>query len=151
MAFETVRDILDRMRNFHTKVSEYYHQLYCIADKERVKLLLDYMSRHEKHIEKCISEYENDASKDILDTWFMAAPASTHRECFEDSDLNHDMSIDDILTVAMCLNDCLINVFKRIIESTEYSNIKEIFRSLLSLEEQERRKMVNESLELKEI
>ena len=50
MAYETVRDILDRVRNFHDQVGEYYHRLYSIADKERVRILLDYLSRHEKHL-----------------------------------------------------------------------------------------------------
>lgn len=151
MAYETVKDVFDRVKKFHSLVSEYYHQLYSIADKERVKLLLDYMRRHEEKLEMCIKEYENEASKDVLGTWFKHTPASTYQECFRDSELNHDMSIDDVITVALRLDDCLINAFRRIVDSSESSKIKEIFRCLLNSAEKEKKKFVNEALELKEM
>jgi hypothetical protein len=151
MAYETVKDVFDRVRSFHNQVSGYYHRLYAIADKERVKMLLDYMSRHEKKLELCMAEYEDNASKDILNTWFKYTPASTYQECFRDSDLNHDMSIDDVISVALRLDDCIINAFKRIVDSSESNRIKEIFTCLLKSAEKERKKFVNEALELKEM
>ncbi len=151
MAYETVADVFDRVRNFHAQVGKYYNQLYLIADKEKVKLLLDYMSRHEKKLELCMSEYEDNASKDILNTWFKHTPASTYQECFKDSDLNHSMSIDDVISVALRLDDCIINAFKRIVDSSESNRIKEIFTCLLKSAEREKKKFVNEALELKEM
>jgi len=151
MAYETVKDVFDRVGKFHHQVSEYYHRLHDIADKERVKILLDYMSRHERKLEKYISEYEDDAPKVVLDSWFKYTPASTYKECFEDSELNHDMSIEDVITVALRLDDCLINAFKRIVDSAESTRIKEVFCSLLRTAENEKRKFVQEALELREL
>ncbi len=88
MAYETVKDVFDRIRTFHHRVGDYYDRLYSIADTERVKILLDYMSRHEKKLELCISEYEHDAAKDVLEAWFKYTPASTYQQCFEDSDVD---------------------------------------------------------------
>lgn len=151
MAYETVRDVFDRIRHFHNQVSEYYHQLHEIADKERVRILLDYMDRHEKKLEECMTEYEDEAPKEVLNAWFKYTPVSTYQECFKDSALKHDMSIDDVITVAIRLDDCLINVFKRIVDSSESSKIKEIFNCLLKSAEKEKKKFVNEALELREM
>jgi len=151
MAYETVRDVFERVKEFHHRVSEYYKQLYVIADKERVKILLDYMSRHEKNLENYMAEYEDDAPRNVLDSWFKYTPASTYEQCFKDSELDHDMSIDDVIEVGMRLDDCLINAFKRIVDSSESNTIKEIFKCLLNSAERDKKNFVKEALELSEM
>ena len=51
MAFETTKDVLDHARDFHRQLSDHYAQLRDKAERERVKMLLDYLSRHEKHLD----------------------------------------------------------------------------------------------------
>ena len=149
MNYETVEDLLDHVQKFHNQASQYYQELIRIADKQRVKMLLEYMSGHEKYLEECLLEYENDVPKEVLESWSKYKPQSTYQKCFENSNLSHDMSVADVLKLALRLDDCLINVFRKIYESTDSSKIKELINNLLKLEKHEEKKMVRESLELK--
>jgi rubrerythrin len=149
MTYGTVEDLLDHVQKFHNQASQYYQELSRIADKQRVKMLLEYMSRHEKYLEECLLEYENDVPIEVLKTWSKYKPQSTYQECFEDSNLNHDMSVADVLKLSLRLDDCLINVFRKMYESTESRKIKELFNNLLNVEKHEEKSMVRESLELK--
>ena len=67
MPYKKTRDILDRARTFHNNISERYRTLSVAAEKEKVKMLLDYLSRHEKNLAKSLEEYEEDASREILE------------------------------------------------------------------------------------
>ncbi len=37
-------------------------------------MLLDYLSRHEKHREETLAKYEEEASKKVMETWFKYIP-----------------------------------------------------------------------------
>ena len=62
MSIKKTRDIIDYARGFHEKLNLYYQSLAEHTNKERLKLLLEYMARHEKHFEECLAEYEETAS-----------------------------------------------------------------------------------------
>ena len=91
------------------------------------------MSRREKQLEEGLLEYEQDAPEEILNTWFKYTPDSTYQNYLEDSDLNHDMSIDDVITVGLRLDDYLINALKIISENTESDKIKEMLNSIINI------------------
>ena len=52
MMFKTTREVLDRIRKFHQMLSTYYNEVSQQTDQIRLRLLLDYMSRHEKNFEE---------------------------------------------------------------------------------------------------
>ncbi len=65
MPSRQVRDVIDRVRSHHTNLAK---QLESFAKLEstshsRLQLLLNYMSRHEKHFEKALGKYEAVAEK----------------------------------------------------------------------------------------
>ena len=49
MSIHQTRDILEYVKKFHEKLSDFYEDLGNQTDKERLKILLDYMSRHQKN------------------------------------------------------------------------------------------------------
>ena len=151
MAYKTTKDILELARAFHEQVSAYYRKLGDKSKRQRVKMLLDYMSRHEKHLEQCLTEYEQDASRKILETWFKYTPQFDIPSCFEDIELNPDMCIDDVIELALRLDDCLVELYKGMAEKAEYSDVKKVFTNLLEMEKHEKMNLVRDAIELKEI
>ncbi len=74
MRFEQTKDILEHTQQFYKLIADYYHLMSDQTHKPRIKMLLDYLSRHEKHLEKTLSEYEDSASEQVLNTWFQFSP-----------------------------------------------------------------------------
>ena len=80
--FKQTKDVLDYARTFHRQLSEYYDSLSKLAEKQRVKMLLDYLSRHEKHLDEILADYEEDASKKVMNTWLKRCLLSTRKILF---------------------------------------------------------------------
>lgn len=54
--FEQVKDVLDYGIHLHNQLTELYDSLNQQNDQARVKMLLDYLSRHEKIAKKRCSD-----------------------------------------------------------------------------------------------
>lgn len=54
MHFKTVKDVVDFSRRLHVQISELYERLSQDTAQARVSMLLDYLKRHEKHLEETL-------------------------------------------------------------------------------------------------
>ncbi len=63
MPVETTRDVIEQARDFHLQLRDFYSRLKEKAQKERLKLLLDYMSAHELQLEENLEAFEDVAKK----------------------------------------------------------------------------------------
>ena len=61
------------------------------------------------------------------------------------------MSVDNIITIALQLDDCLLNLYKDIKENTISDAVREFFTNLLEMEKQEEIELIRNALELKKI
>lgn len=151
MTFETTRDVLDHVRAVHSEISQMYAAQRDESRKGRVKLLLDFMSRHEEHLSSSLSTFEENASAKVLDTWFQYAPDEAMLEdltCFE---CHPEMNIDDLIRLAMRLDGALIRFYARIAEQAQSTEIRELFTSLVELEEQEQVRMQKNALDIRDL
>ena len=147
MPYWQTRDILRRAQDFHSQLSDFYHQLADDAKKTTVTMLLEYMSRHEKHLEESLAKYEESAASDILDCWFKYVPELATCKCFEGIEVGLSMSVDDVVNMAMRLDNCLVNLYREVAECANAAQVKEVFSALLEMEEQEKVKLIREALE----
>ncbi|MBI9070832.1 MAG: hypothetical protein JEY94_04500 [Melioribacteraceae bacterium] len=131
--FERVKDVIEFAKCFHEKVSKLYERLSISTDDERIRIFLDYLSRHEKNIEDQLNEFEGGLSDKLLDSWFRFLPEEGKYKCFEDIKFKPGMDVDDVTDLALEMDKCLLNVYARIASSTENHKIKEIFQSLYDM------------------
>lgn len=150
MACRTTREILDQIRKFHHQLGAFYAETAEKAERNRAKALLEYMGRHEERLEARLTEYEEDAAQAILDTWFEFLPDIAKCECFEGVELNPDMSVDDVVGTALRFDDCLIQFFQEMADLSVVEDVKELFASLVRMEEEEEREVTRASVELTE-
>ena len=148
MPCERTRDVLDKVRDFHRKLSEFYAKMQEMAHREKVRMLLGYMSRHEMHLEECLARYENEGAKGILDTWFQFTPPIAKWEFFEKLDLNADMSVDDVIQTAIKFDDCLVEFYLQVSEMAACEDVRALFSKLLNMEKAEERQAIRNALEL---
>jgi len=149
MAYNKTKDIIDRARLFHQHISELYERLEKVDQKEHVKMLLDYMSRHEKHLAECLEEYEEEMSEKILDTWYKYTPNNKSCEHLENYELKSDMTIDDLVSLAIHLDECLVKLYRDVAENAESDEVRALFASLLKKEEHEEIQLMKNALYLK--
>jgi len=149
MPYKRTKDLLDRARLFHKRLGELYERLETVSKKEQVKMLLDYMSRHEKHLTESLSKYEEEASRRVMDYWYKYTPNNKSCEHLENIELRPDMTIDDVISLAMRMDECLVELYRSVAENAESEEVKEIFNSLLEMEKQEEVELLRNALDLK--
>ncbi len=141
------RDILEQARRFHRDLRAYYETLGKGNQQERVRLLLDYMQRHEETLDKCLEQYALGAGPGVLNTWFKHAPEISAAECFEGIDVHDDMSVDEVIRVSLQLDDRLIAYYRRLADLAVAEEVKDLFNDLLREEQNEERRMARDAIE----
>lgn len=140
MPYGQAKEILDYARDFHCHVSDFYQQLADKAQSARVKLLLDYLVRHEKHLAKTLEDYEKSSSSQALNTWYQYSQDKCIFTPLDTIQYTPDMTVDEVLKIGQTIDNCLIASYKGIAETTRNTEVREIFENLLQMEEQEKHK-----------
>ena len=149
--YKQVREILGYVRSFHKQMREFYEGLHKKDEQQRIKIILDFLCRHEKRREETLAQYEAEASKKILDTWFQYIPEHTVLDCLQNLEIQPDMSVDDVICIALDLDNCLIETYKALIEETDVSEVKDLFSTLLQRIENEEKNLMRDSLWLYDV
>ena len=112
-----------------------------------MKALLEYMRWREESLQELLEAYDK-AEAGHLDTWFARMPEIARCEGFEGPELSRDMSVEDVVRKALWFDDCLIEFVREMAEIAPSDELKDVFSSLATLEEQEKRKVSRASVEL---
>lgn len=151
MRFEQTKDVLNHARDFHAKLARFYHSLADETQQERIKLLLDYFSRHEQHLGDSLDRFEDETSTDILDTWIDFSQDKQILRFPADIDIEPDMSVEQVIKIAMQLDECLIRLYRQLVDNTNVPELREIFEELLALEESEKHRVARQSLRINDM
>lgn len=145
MSQEQVLDIIDHARGFYSQLSKYYDGLSVVADQERVKIFLDYLSECGKRHERALAEYEETAPRDVINTWFKCGADKATAEYLEPPILTSDMDIDTVLRKALHLDQCLSDLYQEAIDRAQTDRIKEVFTNLLEANRKDMRNLSRDS------
>ncbi|WP_320175435.1 hypothetical protein [Maridesulfovibrio sp.] len=143
---QTAKDVIAQTKAFHKRLGSFYKELSDTAEKERVKLLLDYMSRHHDRLAAIMDEYGDGLSEHILNTWFMYV----HKECdlspFFSAKLGPDMTTQEVMKVAIDLDKCLLETYEAMIQNDIPDDVSEVFQGLLDMEKRENIRLAKSAL-----
>lgn len=149
--FEQTKQVLGFAKKFHHQLSELYHRISEKSKKERVKILCDYLSRHETNLEIKLNEYEKDLTKEILETWFQFLPDHKKPKCIEEIEFDVNEDVDEIIDLALEMDDCLLNIYKRIAQDTEDYHVKDVFYSLYHMGTRDKMKFIESTNRFQEL
>ncbi|MCF7847672.1 MAG: hypothetical protein K9M45_02385 [Kiritimatiellales bacterium] len=141
------RDVLEQARTFHRRLSGFYEELKDSVHRERTRILLDYMSRHEDYLANSLGAFEEAVSNNVLDTYFQFSFEDATISCFADFEIKAEMDVNDVIQAAMHFDSCLIAFYKEMAERTVSGEIREIFENLLELEKHEQVALSKRALE----
>lgn len=149
--YKQTYDIIEFVRSFHQQMEDFYERLHANDEKQKVKILLDYLSSHEKHREETLAKYEKEESRKVMDTWFKYVPENIPHNCFEDFEIKSHMSVDDIVHIALQLNNYLIELYTGLVRETEVIEVKDVFNCLLERIKKDEKDLARDVLWLKDI
>ena len=151
MASETVKDIIVRIRGMHSQLGWFYQAMGEATAKERVKLLLNYISRHERNLEEALSQYQNQAAKAVLDTWYKATPGTALSQEMEQLKISSEMTADEVVALVLAADQKLVGQFRQLAENAASEDVRDLFQKLIAIEEREEHQLVRDALELEDV
>ena len=120
---------------------EFYSGIESSTDKDSLKILVDYMSRHEQTMKDKLSQITLEQQKQVTEEWIKYDSEYATCKCFQDLDMNKMKAVDDVIRAGLKLNQCLINLYHQIAESTSLKEVKKLFYSLEVMEIAEEKKL----------
>ncbi len=148
---KTAKDVIDQTKAFHKRLGDFYMELSDKAERERVKILLEYMSRHQDNLVSVVQEYEDSVSEHILNTWFMYVSDECDLSAYFDANLGPDMTAQQVIQVAMELDKCLLETYQAMMEKEVPDEVQEVFARFLKMEEEQKILMAKNALYIEDL
>jgi rubrerythrin len=144
--FQTTRDVLQYIRLFHRTLADHYQRMSDRSGEERLKMVLDYMSRHESGIENLLVRYEENASQKILDSWFQFTEEQSLALPHAETLFSEATTVEEIISSALEIDDCLLRFYRALAECSHCSPVRDLFGNLLEMVEQEKHHKIRTAL-----
>lgn len=142
MQIETIRDALHWTKEFHQHLSQCL--THC-ADKntdERARMMLAYLSDHEKALTQVVSGFEASGDEHALNTWCYEYvhkhPITQHVHC--DAPFA-DLDATQIMAVIVDQHQQVIELYRYLASRANIPSARELLESLQGLEEHEMMRM----------
>ena len=138
MEIKTFEDLIDWTRQVHSRLAENLHESAGIAQNDRVRALLDYLSEHESLLAKTIAEFEKQADSKALKTrlydYANHRPIKTHQSY----DTHYaDLDFEAIEREVFAVHDQVMALYDTLIGKAEIPEAKSLLEDLQALEQHE--------------
>lgn len=152
MQVETLADVLEWTRSVHRRLADCLEHCAAGTSSERVRMLMGYLSAHERELDRVLALSKEDASRQALDTWvydyFEKAPIQPHEIC---SDSFRDKSTEEVLAQVLAMHDQVTGLYRYLQGRAEVPSTRALVDSLLALEQQEARRLVTQAHRLDDL
>lgn len=146
MSFKTVRDVLVLSQDIHSSASNLYEQLREQTQRERVDMLLKFLSKHEEELAQILAKVTADVSDKILDEWHQTELTSVAQILDGCKECHPDISVDELVNMALRVDDSLISLYKHMASESSTDEARQLFNNLVLLEENEKMKTARAAL-----
>lgn len=151
MRFGTIQDVVDFAGKLHAALSEQYAELEQLSSSERAQLMLDYLNRHEQNLAQAMGKYDADMTQGIAALWLQDVPELQPEELVEKVRGVDLGNVDNIIAVALDVDEYLIKLYQRMADEVDSDAGREVFKSLIKLEDNERHRLSRAAFRLADI
>lgn len=151
MRFKTAKDLLAQAAALHEGLAAYYQRLAGESSREKVKLLLDYLSRHERNLAAELARYNEAASRGVLDAWLNHELDGEFLKCVPPAQPVADLDINALIDLAIQLDDCIIDLYQLVAMQCQLPEAREAFVNLVAQEREEKKRMVRQAMRLNDL
>ena len=148
MPVEQVHSVLQHTLQHHTHAADYFADLAERCQGDRSKMLLTYMSTHERHLAQSIEVIMEDAEHKALNTWVQSTDGAANlaKAFSSEEDPAPDAAFDDLIDRGLQIDDVAIQLYEDLALRCEIPWLKESFENILQLERQEEKQMARQAL-----
>ncbi|MFZ7110663.1 MAG: hypothetical protein ACOWYE_03185 [Desulfatiglandales bacterium] len=149
--YEQIEEIIAMAADFHGRLGRFYERLTDEVEKERVAMLLEYLSRHEKRLHEGLRRYAMEEGQKNSETWkqFVIGEEGLSLKGLEPS---ADMTVDELVEMVMEVNDRLLSFYRETADSASMTpRVREMFLQLAEQQEHEKEKLVQSAEQIKKI
>jgi len=151
MRFESIHDVLEHARNMHQQVADFYRQLDDASAQTRVRMLLDYLAEHEQHLADAMHELGSEADPALLHSFLAHMPDPVQFDEALHTPIRPDMSVDEVLEIALRFDDALIALYQDLAEHTDNEAVRDLLNNLTELENLEKRRVARNTMMMQDI
>lgn len=151
MRYETVKDLLDHATGLHRGLADYYHRLADENRREKARMLLEYLSRHEAGLATALERFSDEVAASVRDAWFRYPLEEEFVKCIPPARPVAEMGTDEIVNLAIQLDDCIADLYQVVALRSELPAVREVFNSLVAQERQEKMRMVRQAMRLDDL
>jgi len=130
MAFEQVRDVIERARRFHEELARFYERQEVSPAREKVRLLLEYLRAHEQRMAEELGALERTALAGVLDTWFKYSPGPDLLDAVRQAAIRPDMTPHEVIAEALALDQHLLDLYQQAVERAPIPDVREALLDL---------------------
>lgn len=135
MANQQVGEILEEARRFHDRLAALYRETGDRQTRERVRLLLHYLSRHEVHLSKSMTAFQKEGAREVLESWIPSKTVDDVLRQLQGLRLPAHATPDEIVRLALQYDDHLVSLFRLLAEKAPDDHVRQLFLSLVTLEQ----------------
>lgn len=146
MSYSTVKDVLDYSQELHEHARNLYQQLRDQTQRERVDMMLQLLAEHEDTLAQSMKNMQDHASDRVLQEWHQFEPGSVAEALDGCKECHPDMSVDDLVKMALKIDDYLISLYRQMASEATSSDSRQLFENLVQLEETEKVRTVRAAL-----
>lgn len=148
MSFKTVRDVLQLSQDIHKNAAILYEQLRDQTQRERIDMLLKFLSGHEEELAKTLAKVQQDVSERILDEWHQTELTSIADVLDGCKECHPDISVQELVNLALKVDDSLISLYRHMSSEASTDEARQLFNNLVVLEENEKMKTARAALSM---
>jgi hypothetical protein len=127
-------DFLKLAEDFHLTLSHYGKKHAGDTGREDVRMLLGYIQHHEQALAESLQEYERDASKPLLDTWFNVSPNLEFVDAIEELVIDSNTNPNDVLMHVQRMDEALMGMYKVLLDQAVSDELRNVLTNLLKQE-----------------
>jgi rubrerythrin len=146
MSFKTVRDVLQLSQDIHKSSAILYEQLRDQTQRERIDMLLKFLSKHEEELAQTLAKVQQDVSERILDEWHQTELTSIANVLDGCKECHPDISVQELVNLALKVDDSLISLYRHMSSEASTDEARQLFNNLVVLEENEKMKTARAAL-----
>lgn len=138
MVIVSIEELLSRASEFEEQLEQYYAAIRDNTEDNGVKLLAYYLSRHRRHLQKTLDDFDSDVVNSIRKELLMFDIEFHTEKHFKMIEAPPDKVLGtELLTWAVEYDEKLVNLYKQILNQPLSSRTKLLFESLIQIEEQD--------------
>ena len=144
MRSEAINTIFDYLHFTHHRVKEIYQALEKEEEKERVRMLLDYLHKHEETLEVVLESYRKNVPAEAESMPFAVEPCSGKIEALRVMGRLKERTVDEILFKALDVDECLIALYEKLASESKNTDVRAVYKDMADRMRREKKIMVRD-------